>query len=188
MVNVITEPHLGQPFFVHTGQRGIAAYQNPGPSMTTSLPANGSWLAYGRRKVVRWGIPICCAGVVAQAAFAVLATRPFFGGVRCEVLQFACNGIAKDFIFLFAPTRFSPTNNIKNAQHSDLRWELLPPAHEPNMLQPGHSSGSSRAFAVCKCTSTVGRRGGPANQVAGRDKREDSDQYSGEGRVCGAVG
>ena len=75
-------------------------------------------------------------------------------------------------------TKFSPTNIIKNAQHSDLRGELLPPAHKPNMLQPGHCSGSSRAFTVCKCTSTVGRRGGPANQIAGRDKREDSDQYS----------
>jgi hypothetical protein len=67
------------------------------------------------------------------------------------------DGSSKNLFSPSVPTPgFSPTNNNKDAQHSDLRRQLLPPAHEPDMLQPGHGSGAGRALTVCKCTSTVG--------------------------------
>lgn len=111
------------------------------------------------------------------------------GRELCEVRSSGSpRRITKEFIFpLRADTQFSPTKNNKDAQHSDLRRQLLPPAHEPDMLQSGHGSSAGRALTVCKCTSTVGCRGGQANEIPGRDKREDFDQYPREGRFCSAV-
>ena len=67
-------------------------------------------------------------------------------------------------------------SNNHDAEHTHFRRQFLPCPHKSNMLESGHDPSWSRVVAVCQCQDHRAlEEVHAANQIIGRDQRQDLD-------------